>query len=126
MRALMPGVQAHLESSDPTMRLAGMAIAKTLIHTLEPTGPQLEFDLDLNNELVKDLLEFKDLPADPGPTEEERFGLSAPSGLFFLVRLILFTSLILSSSVALFVKLVLFVSQDLFVNFVLIAIFVHC
>ncbi|XP_059147318.1 telomere length regulation protein TEL2 homolog [Physella acuta] len=72
MRELMPGVQAHLESSDPTMRLAGMTIAKTLIHTLEPTGPQLEFDLDLNNAVVKDLLEFKDLPADPGPTEEER------------------------------------------------------
>ncbi|XP_005113209.2 telomere length regulation protein TEL2 homolog [Aplysia californica] len=71
LRLLMPGVQAHLESSDPTVRLLGMAVAKRLTNTLDPSGPQLEFELDMNNEMVKDLLSYEGLPADPGPTQAE-------------------------------------------------------
>jgi len=63
---LMPGVQAHLESSDPQVRLLGMIVAKRLTQRLDKSGPQLEFELDLNNSLVQDLLGFEQLPDDPG------------------------------------------------------------
>lgn len=42
---LMPGVQAHLESSDPATRMVGMTVAKALTETVDPSGPKLEFEV---------------------------------------------------------------------------------
>ncbi|CAL1543400.1 unnamed protein product [Lymnaea stagnalis] len=77
LHLLMPGVQAHLESSDPSMRMVGMIIAKILTQIVEPKGPQLEFELDMTDPLVIDLLSYKDLPSDPGPSEAEKQLFSA-------------------------------------------------
>ncbi|BFZ03712.1 hypothetical protein BsWGS_06751 [Bradybaena similaris] len=75
---LMPGVQAHLESSDPATRMVGMTVAKALTETVDPSGPKLEFEVDLTNPLVSELLSFRDeLPEDPGPSPEE-VSLMAP------------------------------------------------
>ncbi|KAK0044242.1 telomere length regulation protein TEL2 [Biomphalaria pfeifferi] len=71
LQNLMHGVQAHLESSDPNTRTLGMTVAKLLTQTVDSTGPQLEYDLDLNNPAVKDLLSYRELPEDPGPTLDE-------------------------------------------------------
>lgn len=45
VQMLMPGVQAHLESTDPTTRMVGMTVAKTLTETVDPSGPKLEFEV---------------------------------------------------------------------------------
>uniref|UniRef100_A0A2C9LEQ9 Uncharacterized protein n=1 Tax=Biomphalaria glabrata TaxID=6526 RepID=A0A2C9LEQ9_BIOGL len=71
LQNLMHGVQAHLESSDPNTRTLGMTVAKLLTQTVDPSGPQLEYDLDLNNPTVKNLLSYRELPEDPGPTLDE-------------------------------------------------------
>ncbi|KAI8794536.1 telomere length regulation protein TEL2, partial [Biomphalaria glabrata] len=71
LQNLMHGVQAHLESSDPNTRTLGMTVAKLLTQTVDSSGPQLEYDLDLNNPAVKDLLSYRELPEDPGPTLNE-------------------------------------------------------
>ncbi|KAH9490222.1 TEL2, telomere maintenance protein 2 [Bulinus truncatus] len=71
VQTLIHGVEAHLESSDPTVRTLGMTVAKTLTYAIDPSGPQLEFDLDLTNQMVKDLLSYRELPEDPGLTLEE-------------------------------------------------------
>ncbi|GFN74796.1 telomere length regulation protein tel2 homolog [Plakobranchus ocellatus] len=71
LQLLMPGVQAHLESSDPAMRNVGMVVAKTLTQTVEPSGPKLEFELDVKNQDVSDLLSYTDIPEDPGILEAE-------------------------------------------------------
>ncbi|XP_060085134.1 telomere length regulation protein TEL2 homolog [Ylistrum balloti] len=68
MQMLLPGVQCHLGISDHDTRCLGMLVAKTMTQVLDPKGPQLDYELDENDENVKCLLLETSIPENPDVT----------------------------------------------------------
>ena len=47
IQLLLPGVQSHLGSSDLAVRCRGMLVAQELTKKVDPTGPQVEFEVSV-------------------------------------------------------------------------------
>lgn len=51
LRLIMPGVQAHIGSSEFKIRQQGMVLAETLISVIDPNGPKLKFEVHVGTML---------------------------------------------------------------------------